>query len=141
MLCLVSFGTLELEFAMLQSQTRLCGQSAHSHFCSNVSVTARTFSRQVKFYTSHRVRENQRTQAFCAYATFIHEAPALFCLCSPVSTLSHLSEWDSCSGAHRPRGPDADQSDTPVSLEPWLLCLRETRHVLGDSRGQMYQTL
>ena len=54
------------EFAMLQSQTRLCGRSAHSHDCSKVSMTARTFT---------RVRGNQRTQAFCAYASFIHEAP------------------------------------------------------------------
>ena len=37
--------------------------------------TARTFSRQVNLYTSQSVRENQRTQAFCEYATFIHEAP------------------------------------------------------------------
>ena len=73
----MSFGTLQLEFATLQSQTRLCGRSSHSHVCSKVSVTARTFSRQVHFYTSHRVRENQRTQAFCAYATFIHEAPGV----------------------------------------------------------------
>ena len=62
---------------MLQSQTRLCGQSAHSHDCSKVSVTARTFSRQVNLYTSQSVRGNQRTQAFCAYASFIHEAPGV----------------------------------------------------------------
>ena len=40
-------------------------------------MTARTFSRQVNVYRSHSVRENQRTQAFCAYATFIHEAPVV----------------------------------------------------------------
>ena len=74
----MSLGTFQLEFAMLQSQTRLCGRSAHSHVCSKVSVTARTFSRQVNLYTSQSVRENQCTQAFCAYATFIHEAPGLF---------------------------------------------------------------
>ena len=70
------FRHFSVRILMLQSQTRLCGQSAYSHVCSKVSVKARTFSRQVHFYTSHRVHENQRTQAFCAYATFIHEAPA-----------------------------------------------------------------
>ena len=64
------------QFATLQSQTRLCGRSTHSHVCSNVSVTARTFSRQVNVYTFiHCVSENQHTQAFRADATFIHEAP------------------------------------------------------------------
>ena len=36
--------------------------------------TARTFSRQ---YITPCVCENQRMQAFCAYATFKHEAPGV----------------------------------------------------------------
>ena len=80
----MSFGTFQFEFATLQSQTRLYGRSVHSHVCSKVSVTARTFSRQVNLYTSQSVRENQRTQAFCAYATFIHEAPGFQALSGPL---------------------------------------------------------